>query len=186
MAGVLTITVKTLNLEISVVSESHSKWLTIKLKNHNPSLWFLVGCLHVSPFYLLGSSYWVVISIHQSFFSKEIFFFPGWEKEGFCKAYHEGEMRICKNEAEFATASCKDLGVSQFTHISDEGTDLFGHSIWYTLCKPSACSPSGGVFWSHLAIKMTAIYIFYIESSADPHFCCGKRHKETWLHSLEK
>lgn len=36
-------------------------------------------------------------------------------------------MRVCKSEVEDATASCKDLEVSQFTHISDEETDLLGH-----------------------------------------------------------
>lgn len=36
-------------------------------------------------------------------------------------------MRVCKSEVEDATASRKDLEVSQFTHLSDEETDLLGH-----------------------------------------------------------
>lgn len=80
-------------------------------------------------------------------------------------------MRGCKSEAESAVASCKDLGVSQFTHISYEGTDLFGHSrkrrhVFDRLCINSLLDR----FLLLLAIKMMGNYIFSVEISADPPF----------------
>lgn len=48
-------------------------------------------------------------------------------------------MRVWKDEAEGATAGCKDFGVSLFTHISDDGIDLLGHSRKRTYISDSLC-----------------------------------------------
>lgn len=48
------------------------------------------------------------------------------EKERFCKAYLGVLISVCKSKTDVTTASCKGLGISQFTLICDEGTNLSG------------------------------------------------------------